>query len=442
MKQLSILFLLFLNFNSSAQNALNFDGTNDYVLTNFPGPTGNSSRTVEAMIKFTTISTVQKVIVDWGDMANGNRFTLNIINGIPRIEVGGFGVSAPNALSMGAWHHLAGVYESTSNNLKLYVDGVLANSGTSSVTVATSALNNIQIGRRNDLTGYFQGSIEEVRVWSDERTVSEIANYKNVELCLPAANLEAYYRFNEGTANGNNAGVTTLPDLSTLSNNGTLNGFALVGSTSNWVTGINSVFTQSATICKGTPYIFGTQTLTTGGVYLETFTTSLGCDSTVQLTLTMDSVNTTVFQSGVTLISQQLGATYKWADCNNNYSLLSGQTSSTFTATANGSYAAIITKGNCTDTTACFTITTIGINENNAEAQFSMSPNPCSSSCVITSPRAKNAIATIYDVQGRMIFSNLFTTSMDLNTSLFQPGLYFVEIRNNGGIALQKLLVK
>lgn len=442
MKQLSLLFLLFLNFNSSAQNALNFDGTNDYVLTNFPGPTGNSSRTVEAMIKFTTISSVQKVIVDWGDMAVGNRFTLNIINGIPRIEVGGFGVSGPNALSTGAWHHLAGVYSSTGNTLKLYVNGALVNSGTPSVAVATSALNNIMIGRRNDSINYFQGSIDEVRIWSDERTATEIANNKNSELCLPAANLEAYYRFNEGTAGSNNAGVTTLPDLSTLSNNGTLNGFALVGSTSNWVTGINSVFTQSATICKGTTYNFGTQSLTTGGVYLETFTTSSGCDSTVQLTLTMDSVNTTVFQSGVILVSQQLGATYKWADCNNNYSLIAGQTSSTFTATANGSYAAIITKGNCTDTSACFTITTIGINENNEEAKFSMAPNPCTSSCVITSPHANKAVATIYDIQGRMIFSTLFTLSMDLNTSLFQPGLYFVEIKNNGGTALQKLLVK
>ena len=83
MKPITTLFLLLISFNLSAQNALNFDGTNDFVMTNFPGPTGNSTRTVEAMIKFTTLSSSQKVILDWGDMAVGNRFTLNIINGIP-----------------------------------------------------------------------------------------------------------------------------------------------------------------------------------------------------------------------------------------------------------------------------------------------------------------------------------------------------------------------
>jgi Concanavalin A-like lectin/glucanases superfamily/Secretion system C-terminal sorting domain len=442
MKSISILFLLFLSISSSAQNALHFDGTNDFVLTNFPGPTGNSTRTVEAMIKFTTISTSQKVIVDMGDMAIGNRFTLNIINGIPRIEVGGFGVSAPNAISTGAWHHLAGVYSSTGNTLKLYVNGSLVNSGTPTVTVATSALNNIMIGRRNDSINYFQGNIDEVRVWSDERTATEIFNYKNLELCLPAPNLEAYYRFNEGTAGGNNAGITTLPDLSTLSNNGTLSGFALTGVTSNWVGGINSVFAQSATICKGTPYILGTQTLTTGGVYLETFTTSSGCDSTVQLTLTVDSVNTTVFQSGTSLISQQLNASYQWVDCNNNFASLPGQTAGSFTATANGSYAAIITKGSCTDTTACFTITTIGIHENNLEAQFTIAPNPSNTTCLITAPKGKNALYTLYDLHGRIILSKAFNTSETLNTSTLNPGLYLVEVKNNGGIAIQKLIVQ
>lgn len=442
MKALSILFLLLFSLNSSAQNALNFDGTNDYVITNSPGPIGNISRTVEAIIKFTTIISSQQVIVDWGAMPNGNRFTLNIINGTPRIEVGGFGVSALNALSTGTWHHIAGIYESTSNTLKLYVNGTLANSGTSTVTVATSALNNIHIGRRNDATGYFQGSIEEVRVWSDERTATEIANNKNKELCLPATNLVSYFRFNEGIAGGSNPGITTLPDLSPVSNNGSLTGFTLNGNTSNWVAGINNFFAQTAVLCKGTIYSFGTQSLTTGGVYLETFTTAQGCDSTVQLTLSLDSVNTTVFQSGTTLISQQLAATYKWVDCNNNFAIIPGQTANTFTATANGSYAVIITKGNCIDTSACFTITTIGINENNLEAQFSLSPNPSTSACVITVPTGKNATATIYDVQGRIVYRNHFNTLVEINTTLFSTGLYFVEVQNKGATAVQKLLVK
>jgi uncharacterized protein YceK len=46
--------------------------------------------------------------------------------------------------------------------------------------------------------------------------------------------------------------------------------------------------TDAATICDGDSYIFGTQTLTTVGVYTETFTSVLGCDSIVELTLTVN----------------------------------------------------------------------------------------------------------------------------------------------------------
>ena len=50
-----------------------------------------------------------------------------------------------------------------------------------------------------------------------------------------------------------------------------------------------SSYTESATaeICDGDTYTFGTQSLTVGGPYTELFTSSTGCDSTVNLTLTV-----------------------------------------------------------------------------------------------------------------------------------------------------------
>ena len=44
----------------------------------------------------------------------------------------------------------------------------------------------------------------------------------------------------------------------------------------------------AATICLGDAYPFGTQVLTSAGVYTETFTTAAGCDSTVTLELTVE----------------------------------------------------------------------------------------------------------------------------------------------------------
>lgn len=57
------------------------------------------------------------------------------------------------------------------------------------------------------------------------------------ELTGSESGLVAYYNFKQGVAGGNNAGVTTLIDLTSNNNDGDLQNFALNGSTSNWVNG-------------------------------------------------------------------------------------------------------------------------------------------------------------------------------------------------------------
>ncbi len=65
-------------------------------------------------------------------------------------------------------------------------------------------------------------------------------------------------------------------------------------STVNLTLTVVSSFTSSssATICAGESYILGAQTLTTSGVFSETFTSVSGCDSVVTVTLTVNPVST------------------------------------------------------------------------------------------------------------------------------------------------------
>jgi subtilisin-like proprotein convertase family protein len=63
--------------------------------------------------------------------------------------------------------------------------------------------------------------------------------------------------------------------------------------------------TASATICQGDTYLFGTQTLAAAGTFTELFTSVGGCDSTVILTL---SVNTSYNETASAVICQ--GDTY------------------------------------------------------------------------------------------------------------------------------------
>ncbi len=67
--------------------------------------------------------------------------------------------------------------------------------------------------------------------------------------------------------------------------------------------------------------------------------------------LTVDSIDTSVSVSAVTLTANATSATYQWLNCNENLPI-TGQIGQSFTATIDGNYAVIIIKNNCSDTSA------------------------------------------------------------------------------------------
>jgi hypothetical protein len=116
----------------------------------------------------------------------------------------------------------------------LYKDGVSVHSFSGTPNTPTTGFG---IGASFQLPGdFFKGTIDEVRFWNVARSQADIQAKMNCELTGTEANLVAYYKFNQGVAGSNNAGVTTLTDIAGGDNNGTLSNFALTGTTSNWVT--------------------------------------------------------------------------------------------------------------------------------------------------------------------------------------------------------------
>ncbi|MEY4866860.1 MAG: hypothetical protein RLY64_1114, partial [Bacteroidota bacterium] len=91
MKKLALLLLggLFAFQVSAQNNALNFDGIDDYVQTSIPSIQGTAARTYEAWIRTTANANpnaggTQKAIIDMGSFTTGARFTMSLLfnNGI------------------------------------------------------------------------------------------------------------------------------------------------------------------------------------------------------------------------------------------------------------------------------------------------------------------------------------------------------------------------
>jgi len=232
-------FLLVCSIEVKAQNnALHFDGTTDYVSFTaplLPTATANDVWTMEVKIK--TVTTDYDIFFSQYLSTDNNSAVVNIKYGkitYWKATTGDIVQSSAN-YNDGLWHHIAIVKEgSGANQVHLYIDGVLIDSGTDSNPMANL---NSEIGKNNHSSNprNFPGRIDEFRIWNTARTQAEIQANKDIELVGTETGLTAYYNFNQGVAYADNTGVTALTDSTSNANDGTLESFSLDGTTSNWV---------------------------------------------------------------------------------------------------------------------------------------------------------------------------------------------------------------
>jgi len=251
---------MFFAFKAEAQNnALNFNGYNNsnpdgvqnkVTCGNVIGNFGTSDFTIEFNIKTTAAdNNAQFLLTKRSVCGHASFLNIGITNGFVYLEIDQNNngtnhndLASTTAVNDGIWHHVALVRSGTS--LTFYIDGVASGSETNSFITNVNNSDNLTIGGfgSNCSTNQnFVGSLDELRIWSLARTQSQIQNNINNELTGTETGLITYYTFNQGTANGNNTGVTTLNDLTSNHNNGSLSNFALSGTTSNWVGGISLV---------------------------------------------------------------------------------------------------------------------------------------------------------------------------------------------------------
>jgi hypothetical protein len=301
-------------------------------------------------------------------------------------------LSPTNALTLNTWTHVAGSYDG--QNLRVFVNGVEQNMIAFQGSIVSSPTYPLTLGKLSDPNQFssqrfFDGKMDEVRIWHRALTATELmANMNNHIDPTTAIDLVSYWRFNEGTGN-------TSVDLQSG------NDLTLTGNT--W--DISVPFNQ----VPPTP---------------------------------------TITFNGAELISSSSNGNWYL-----NGNLIPNATDSNYTPAVAGDYT-FTTNPNtdgCTSTSAIYTVTSVGLQNQNQQFNVIVYPNPMIDEAVIainSNVNYNNTYLVINDLAGRKILlENMVIkqglNQMNINKNRLTQGVYFYEILNNSqSLSKGKLMVK
>lgn len=125
--------------------------------------------------------------------------------------------------TFGVWYHIAAVYDASAGTIDWYINGSFDAQHTGQKTSLFNSIAPFDIGMDRNTAGnpirFFDGKIDEIRMWSDKRTAQEIADNYQQELVGDEAGLVGYWKFNDNyldeTPNNNDLTPSGSPVFST-----------------------------------------------------------------------------------------------------------------------------------------------------------------------------------------------------------------------------------
>jgi hypothetical protein len=234
---ITLVFLIFFySFTYSQNQILSLDGDADYAFANDDTSFSvTDAVTVAAWVKINSNGTTSSIARKGAtqtpayslNKVSGDRFTFWIALG----SWVNSGYSSTIA-TIGEWYHVAGVYDGS--EIKIYVNGDLEASNSYSGAIPTTT-DNFYIGvDATTWVEYFNGSVEELSVWSKALTEAQIQTVMNDSLSAAYyqtndSGLVAYWKFNELEDLGvNSDGTDDVRDLSINGNHIDLQGDSFI----------------------------------------------------------------------------------------------------------------------------------------------------------------------------------------------------------------------
>jgi len=289
------------NYPGNFGNALNLDGINDYVVTpNIGASMPTNDVTLELWFKANAAGVIATELGQAAINTGWHDSQIEILStGEVRVRVWPLTSVSLGFVTFGSWNHAVVRYNTSTSTLDGLLNGIVssstvvgARSKSATYYYAFGATDGTNLGSG----AYFNGTIDEVRIWNTARTNAQIQTSMNTELLGNESGLVTYYNFNQGVTNGTNTSLTTQYDKTSNSYNGTLNNLALTGATSNYVGGNTfSIAAISGTTgaCIGSTKQLSDVTL--GGVWSSSNTAVATVNSTGLVTAVSTGTTTTTY---------------------------------------------------------------------------------------------------------------------------------------------------
>ncbi|MBN1569652.1 MAG: fibronectin type III domain-containing protein [Acidobacteria bacterium] len=158
-------------------NAVSLNGINGYLSAGTAGlPAVNEPKTVSFWINVTKKSTSPKTILALANPA----LEASLKHSYKSLQTGVMDSDNKWSVvgklpSLNKWHHFAYVFDGSEN--QLYIDGEPA--GRSTIALPEAPVTSFEIGRWIDGSEYFEGSIDDVRIYSRALTQDELSHVMN-----------------------------------------------------------------------------------------------------------------------------------------------------------------------------------------------------------------------------------------------------------------------
>lgn len=141
-------------------------------------------------------------------------------------------------------------------------------------------------------------------------------------------------------------------------------------------------------------------------------------------------IDASVTIAGNTLTATATGVDYQWVDCNNNNAPIDGANEQSFEATESGSYAVILSSGDCSETSECTSMTMTGVDELQGRDAFAVYPVPFSDKLTVRTNGTLGSVRVeIFNLTGQLVMDQTHGgMEITLHTADLPSGCYVLRL--------------